>query len=290
MRVDDALRSTRRSARVDDQRTARRIGLARWRGRGVRIDRHGARAHLLREPPGRGRVRGRGDDDGGFAVLDDVGLLGFRMVGMDRHRDRAGFPAREERGDIVVARRAQHRDPRLVQVVGTVEQRAGESRRIRVELPIRPGPGQIDNRPPIAEGSHPRAEIVHCETPPSASASLPTRSKNSPRTVPCLPQDAARRLPPSARALSFCRCARARLSAWAALAHALTTPLSQGRDQQDPLFLQAKKATTSVLEDYLPKSRYAQAGERVVQGQRMMQAASVLRRAAPGRGRVGSAH
>jgi len=29
-----------------------------------------------------------------------------------------------------------------------------------------------------------------------------------------------------------------------------------------------------VLEEYLPKSRYAQAGERVVQGQRLMQAAS----------------
>ena len=48
----------------------------------------------------------------------------------------------------------------------------------------------------------------------------------------------------------------------------------QGRDQQDPLFLQVKEATTSVLEDHLPKSRYKQPGERVVQGQRMMQAAS----------------
>ena len=50
--------------------------------------------------------------------------------------------------------------------------------------------------------------------------------------------------------------------------------LLQGRDQQDPLFLQVKEATTSVLEDHLPKSRYKQPGERVVQGQRMMQAAS----------------
>ena len=50
--------------------------------------------------------------------------------------------------------------------------------------------------------------------------------------------------------------------------------LLQGRDQQDPLFLQVKEATTSVLEDHLPKSRYSQPGERVVQGQRMMQAAS----------------
>jgi uncharacterized protein (DUF2252 family) len=50
--------------------------------------------------------------------------------------------------------------------------------------------------------------------------------------------------------------------------------LLRGRDQQDPLFLQVKEATASVLEDHLPKSRYRQPGERVVQGQRMMQAAS----------------
>ena len=50
--------------------------------------------------------------------------------------------------------------------------------------------------------------------------------------------------------------------------------LLQGRDQQDPLFLQVKEATRSVLEDHLPKSRYKQPGERVVRGQRMMQAAS----------------
>ena len=50
--------------------------------------------------------------------------------------------------------------------------------------------------------------------------------------------------------------------------------LLQGRDQDDPLFLQVKEATASVLEDHLPKSRYRQPGERVVQGQRLMQAAS----------------
>jgi uncharacterized protein (DUF2252 family) len=50
--------------------------------------------------------------------------------------------------------------------------------------------------------------------------------------------------------------------------------LLQGRDEQDPLFLQIKEATASVLEAYLPKSRYQQYGQRVVEGQRMMQAAS----------------
>jgi len=50
--------------------------------------------------------------------------------------------------------------------------------------------------------------------------------------------------------------------------------LLQGRDQQDPLFLQVKEATASVLEGPLANSRYRQHGERVVAGQRMMQAAS----------------
>jgi uncharacterized protein (DUF2252 family) len=50
--------------------------------------------------------------------------------------------------------------------------------------------------------------------------------------------------------------------------------LLQGRDGEDPLFLQVKQATRSVLEDHLPKSKFRQPGERVVQGQRLMQAAS----------------
>ena len=36
--------------------------------------------------------------------------------------------------------------------------------------------------------------------------------------------------------------------------------LLQGRDEQDPLFLQVKEATASVLEDHLPKSRFKQPG------------------------------
>jgi uncharacterized protein (DUF2252 family) len=50
--------------------------------------------------------------------------------------------------------------------------------------------------------------------------------------------------------------------------------LLEGRDTHDPLFLQVKEATASVLEGYLPKSRYRQHGARVVQGQWLMQAAS----------------
>jgi uncharacterized protein (DUF2252 family) len=47
-----------------------------------------------------------------------------------------------------------------------------------------------------------------------------------------------------------------------------------GRDQSDPLFLQIKEAQPSVLEPFLGKSRFATHGQRVVEGQRLMQAAS----------------
>jgi uncharacterized protein (DUF2252 family) len=47
-----------------------------------------------------------------------------------------------------------------------------------------------------------------------------------------------------------------------------------GRDEDDPLFLQFKEADASVLEPYAGASRYENHGERVVRGQRLMQAAS----------------
>jgi uncharacterized protein (DUF2252 family) len=47
-----------------------------------------------------------------------------------------------------------------------------------------------------------------------------------------------------------------------------------GRDDQDPLFLQIKEATSSVLAEYAGKSGYANHGQRVVEGQRLLQAAS----------------
>jgi hypothetical protein len=47
-----------------------------------------------------------------------------------------------------------------------------------------------------------------------------------------------------------------------------------GRDGDDPLFLQVKEAEASVLERFVAKSEFKQHGERVVAGQRMMQAAS----------------
>jgi uncharacterized protein (DUF2252 family) len=47
-----------------------------------------------------------------------------------------------------------------------------------------------------------------------------------------------------------------------------------GRDSDDPLFLQIKEAQESVLEPYLGKSEHDNHGQRVVAGQRLMQATS----------------
>ncbi|TML67423.1 MAG: DUF2252 domain-containing protein, partial [Actinobacteria bacterium] len=47
-----------------------------------------------------------------------------------------------------------------------------------------------------------------------------------------------------------------------------------GQDNDDPLFLQAKEAQPSVLEPHLGKSQFATHGQRVVEGQRLMQSAS----------------
>ncbi len=71
--------------------------------------------------------------------------------------------------------------------------------------------------------------------------------------------------------------------------------LLRGRDDADPLLLQAKQAEASVLERFLPPSEYDNHGERVVRGQRLMQAASDIflgwhRRAGRGRGRAGLLH
>jgi len=47
-----------------------------------------------------------------------------------------------------------------------------------------------------------------------------------------------------------------------------------GRDGEDPLFLQMKEAERSVLEDFVGESGFANHGQRVVTGQRLMQASS----------------
>jgi uncharacterized protein (DUF2252 family) len=50
--------------------------------------------------------------------------------------------------------------------------------------------------------------------------------------------------------------------------------LMLGRDEHDPLFLQVKEAQQSVLAPFAGESRYTNQGQRVVAGQRLMQASS----------------
>jgi uncharacterized protein (DUF2252 family) len=50
--------------------------------------------------------------------------------------------------------------------------------------------------------------------------------------------------------------------------------LLEGRDRDDPLFLQVKEAGPSVLEEHLAPSHYPNHGQRVVEGQRLTQAVS----------------
>ena len=52
--------------------------------------------------------------------------------------------------------------------------------------------------------------------------------------------------------------------------------LMLGRDRSDPMFVQVKEAQASVLERHLGGSGFATHGQRVVEGQRLMQATSDL--------------
>ena len=85
-----------------------------------------------------------------------------------------------------------------------------------------------------------------------------------PRPVPCLPRDVAGRPSQLLERFEIVDAARKVVGVGSVGTQAYIV-LLQGRDQQDPLFLQVKEATASVLEDHLPKSSYEQPGERVVQ-------------------------
>ena len=131
---------------------------------------------------------------------------------------------------------------------------------------------KVDGRYRIV--SQPPIVIPLRDLAPSVGLSVEELEQHHPRAVPRLPGHACRTIGATCWSGSRSSTWPARSSASAASARERSSCLLQGRDQQDPLFLQVKEATASVLEDHLPKSRYAQPGERVVQGQRMMQAAS----------------
>ena len=106
----------------------------------------------------------------------------------------------------------------------------------------------------------------------------------TPTTTRCSRSDPRRpaRLPPHACPPTVATCSRATGSSQLArkvvgvgsVGTRCWVALMVGRDNDDPLFLQVKEAEASVLEPYLGKSGFANHGQRVVEGQRLMQAAS----------------
>ena len=91
---------------------------------------------------------------------------------------------------------------------------------------------------------------------------------------PGLPAHPADRPADPARAVPTSSTWPARSSASAASAPAPGSSCCSAATSGDPLFLQAKEAQPSVLEAYVGASAYANQGQRVVAGQRLMQAAS----------------
>ena len=88
-----------------------------------------------------------------------------------------------------------------------------------------------------------------------------------------LPRDARVRPPRAARGVRVDR-PRAQGGRGRERRHARVDRAVLGRDGQDPLFLQVKEADASVLEEFLGPSEFSNHGERVVVGQRLMQATS----------------
>ena len=215
-------------------RRERRVGVPGGDGR-VRADADDG--NLVRQP-----FRGRGDERDSWQVAATEG---------ERQEGEAAGGEGGQEGQRPQRRPSEGAYPR--QPAGTVEAR-------------RVGRWRVPHRQPTADRRpRPRVAATSVMSPEDPA----TRSTNSLR----LPGHAAGRSASPAGAFRVVDVARKVVGVGSVGTRAFIV-LLQGRDAQDPLFLQVKEATASVLEDHLPKSRYKQHGERVVQGQRMMQAAS----------------
>ena len=91
---------------------------------------------------------------------------------------------------------------------------------------------------------------------PSIGRSVERARAAHPRPVPRLPQRRCRMIGASCSSGSRWSTWPARSWASAASARGRSSCCSRVAIEQDPLFLQVKEATASVLEDHLPKSRY----------------------------------
>ena len=126
----------------------------------------------------------------------------------------------------------------------------------------------VPHRQPAASGRS-RSGTSPSGTATPSTSSKPWSTTSSASTARPCPTTAARSSSAS-RSSTW----PARSSASAAWGSGRSSSCSRAATTADPLFLQIKGANASVLEGHLPKSRYRQPGERVVQGQRLMQGAS----------------
>ena len=212
-----------------------------------------------RVPRGDGAIR-RDADDGHLVprlseadLMAAIGTFPETKAGVSQPKTQAGSEGRREGGEDRGEGRREGTHPRQ-------PRRAVQARRARRRsIPHR-------RQPPIV--------VSLFETGERLGMSGRSDTRHAPRSVPRLSGDAAGRSSSPARAVRSRR-RRPQGGGGRQCRHArLHRPAPGPRSAEDPLFLQVKEATASVLEDHLPKTHYRQPGERVVQGQRMMQAAS----------------
>ena len=114
--------------------------------------------------------------------------------------------------------------------------------------------------------------IVPVEELAPPEAARPARRPPA-RAHPRLPAHAAGRPPALLERFRYVHAARKVVGVGSVGTRAWIV-LLLGRDDSDPLFLQAKQAEASVLEPFLGKSTFSHHGQRVVEGQQLTQAAS----------------
>ena len=230
----------------------------------LRADGHDG--HLVR-PPGRGRAQGRDPQRGGRG-----GEAGERAAKQEKADKRAKAPKKAEKR----AAKQEKADREEETAAKTAEKRADKTlakAHTRDSLQALSklceqvdGTYRIVSQPPIVVPARDLAATYGL----SPDQVVPAIHEQFRAYRATLRDDRA--APAGKRSRSWTRPARS--SAWAASGRGRSSSCCQGRDADDPLFLQIKEATASVLEAHLGKSRYRQHGERVVRGQRMMQAAS----------------
>jgi hypothetical protein len=172
-----------------------------------------------------------------YAQLDIVALL---------DRWRAGLAPAQVKGSKAAPAKARTRDS--LQSLDKLTRVVDGHRRIRGLPPmVVPGRGSVAGR--------------------RGGGDLPADADPDPRIQPVAcnrPQAPARTVPDRAHGAQSLGVGSVGTRAWILL--------MLGRDDADPLFLQAKEAQASVLEHYAGVSEHAHHGEPVVAGQRLMQA------------------